>query len=852
MSFLDQVGKFFGEGGDTSSPSWEGFTRIPRLHTFLPYESYDEKTQLFFNRGSTGFVLLGSPLVGASLKDQGQMADFLRQEHHLPEGTSLQFLLHASPKIQPCLDFWKDAREGDIFEKLADKRITFLEKKAFEDEEGHLVRDFRLLISYTVPGLRWRDEDKDHLQEVRKSFQGVLQMMGLPTHVMNAEDLMREVGNILNFTESTEPEKVCWNPFESLSRQIIAADQSFAVEPHRVVLGEGTWQCQSWTPRRYPRQWALGYMDKFLGDMLESSQVIPCPYLIHYGLFMASHQGARKMRLNGKRESLENGLKNRMTKWMPGLQERYQDVSDAVKETQEGERFVLTCFNVTTFCRPAEKSRVEQNLRRIWTSLGWAFSEALQDHLTVLLASLPMTGVEEQRTFLGKKTRGMIPVLERLGKGKMTLTREAQNMLPLLGEWKGQPTPGMLLVGRRGQPFYWSPFGKALVSQGDTTTNHNYNLCLAGTMGSGKSVFMDDLMSSVLGVGGRVIVLDKGRSFKNACLLLGGQHIEFTLHTPLSLNPFTLIPEGDSPPEQENREEMLQAIVPVLEVMASPHHGTTDAQYNHLAKAVQGVWKAKKSQACLEDVVTFLTQARERDARDVAHLLYQYSREGSYGRFFNSPANVSLNQPLVVIETDDLRSHDRLLAVVMQMMILQVNQLIAKSKRDAPFIIMVDEAWEMLKGKKTGEFINAVTRTARKYKGSLVLASQSPHDFFQAECPGATIAWKLSHWKGILSQDDAAIQGMKGVPELAPLVESPFRESLLGSLRSHPPHYSEIALFGQGISGIVGRLRLDPYSRLLYSSHPDEYRLIKERLDQGKTLDHAIEEVMKLQEGRAA
>ena len=85
-------------------------------------------------------------------------------------------------------------------------------------------------------------------------------------------------------------------------------------------------------------------------------------------------------------------------------------------------------------------------------------------------------------------------------------------MLPIIGEWKGQPTPGMVFVGRRGQPFFWSPFGKALVQSDDMQTNHDYNLCIAGTMGSGKSVLMNELMTNVLSIGGRVIVLDKGRS----------------------------------------------------------------------------------------------------------------------------------------------------------------------------------------------------------------------------------------------------------------------------------------------------------------------------------------------------
>ncbi|KJV52451.1 type IV secretion-system coupling DNA-binding domain protein [Orientia tsutsugamushi str. Gilliam] len=54
-------------------------------------------------------------------------------------------------------------------------------------------------------------------------------------------------------------------------------------------------------------------------------------------------------------------------------------------------------------------------------------------------------------------------------------------------------SPGMLLAGRRGQIMYWSPFGGALLpalNKHAADPNENFNLCIAGVPGSGKSVFM--------------------------------------------------------------------------------------------------------------------------------------------------------------------------------------------------------------------------------------------------------------------------------------------------------------------------------------------------------------------------
>ena len=860
-SIADKVSWLFGEGDLQHSSSQESplaaWLKIPRLRTLLPYEAYDPETKLFFNRGATGFVLCGDPLVGASLKDQGQMADFFRQEHHLVEGTSLQFLLWASPRLRPFFSYWLRHKEGAVFQKLAQRRMEFLEKKAFEDPLGHLVREFRVIISYTVPGIKQEVADLEQLMDIRRTLQGALQMIGMPTAVLEASDLMNQVSELLNFYETTLPEDLIWNERDSLSNQIPDADQSWRVESDGLAIRSGDWLCQSRVPQKSPRQWGLPHMDRFLGNVLDPHHAIPCPYFLHYGLFVETGQGTKKKKLEARRESLENSLKNRMTKWLPGIQERYQETVEAVEQTQRGERCILSSFSVTTFCKPEQKSAVEQSLRRIWTSVGWEFTPALYDHAVMLLSSMPMMwtlGERRKRETLGltREILGCAKDLQTLGKAKRTITRESQNMLPIIGEWKGQPTPGMILIGRRGQPFFWSPFGKALVQSDDMQTGHNYNVCIAGSMGSGKSVLMNELMCTILSLGGKVIVLDKGRSFKHACALLEGQHIEFTINAPLSLNPFTHIPVGESQWEEEERRDMLSLINPIVQVMASPLRGTTDSEDNHIAKAVKAVWQEKKSHAAVHDIADWLSSRDDKDARDVGHNLYRFTDDGDYGRFFNPPANVDLRKQLVVIETDDLRNHEKLLPVMIQMLIIQVNQIIARTTRDKPFMIMIDEAWELLKGKKTGSFIEQAARTVRKYKGSLVLATQSTRDYFREDSPGATVAWELSEWKCILAQDDGAINEMKGIKALQPLVDNEYKESLLKSLKPLPPHYSEVAIFGKGIHGVVGRLRLDPFSRLLYSSNADEYRAVKSRMDQGMSVEAAIEEVIALSERKTA
>ncbi len=590
-------------------------------------------------------------------------------------------------------------------------------------------------------------------------------------------------------------------------------------------------------------------MDRFLGEILSREGGMLCPFWLHYGLTVDQNQSRAKNKVVMKRESLENSMKNKLTKWMGGLPEQHEEADSCLKEINQGERVITASLSLTLMTPPSNLSKVEARLRQIWTTSGWEVSATTHDHLPMLLASLPMTwtmGLNRKLGQVRQEVQGFGRDLALMGKAKKTITREAQNLLPILGEWKGQAAPGMLLYGRRGQVFMWNPFSTALLPNAkNAQTDHNYNVCIAGQSGSGKSVFMQELMVSVLGIGGRVFVLDYGRSFKKSCHLLGGQHIEFDLLRPMSLNPFSKIPLGDTGEERAIREETLATLKPIIQVMAAPKQGTSDLQNSVLEKALRYAWNSYKQGATIEDIQNYLVGMKEHYAQDLGNMLFPFTNEGVYGSFFNGSCEVELDSNLVVIETDHLRNHPDLMAVLVQMMILQINQTMARGDRQQPFLIIIDEAWKLLTGKDTASFISEVTRTARKYKGGLVLGTQHLKDYFNEASPAATEAFNCSTWKCLLYQEADAIKGLRDHPQLKAFIGNDFQESLLCSLRSSPPHYSEVALYGADLKGVIGRLSLDPFSRLLYSTNPEEYTAVENEMKKGLSVSQAIENVLK-------
>ncbi|QES95914.1 TraC family protein [Orientia tsutsugamushi] len=811
-----------------------------RFSKHFVYESYDDETQLFFNRGSIGFVLLAWPLVGASVSAQNEIAEFLKSDENLPAESSLQVLMIGSNNIENFLSNWQSYRKGEIFIELANKRTEFLRDQA---QKSGSVKDVVLLISVTIPNL---NANIDDMIRRRDALKDTFRSIGLSTENVNAQQLLKFLRVIFGWPEE---EHSNINQYEILSEQILSGDFSLFENDDCVNVNDDQIFI-SLEARKRPAEWKLSAMDLFLGNEMRRDEYIKSNFLIHFGLQILPNQAMERTAAITKREALERNINAGMGKFFPDIQQEAADLASVVAALQSGDRVVNIHFNVIMFDKTKKAKQSASAFCSMLRRSGWYFVPCKYDHVAVLLAALPMQLVEQgPKGILGQKTSGVGVALSSLGRGIKTVSVESKVLLPIIGEWKGDlSSPGMLLAGRRGQIMYWSPFGGALLpalNKHGVAPNENFNLCIAGVPGSGKSVFMQELMLSVLGVGGKVFVLDYGRSFKRTCLILGGRYIEFDMKNPVSINPFSEVPEDDSAKSIEARSDFLSNFPSILATMAAPQYGTSDLQQPMLQRALISVWQKNGAKAEITDIADWLSNREESYAKELGNMLFPFTKDGQHGRFFSGKAQLSLNSDIVVIETDHLRSVPELLAVIVQIMIVHINQTMVKGDRSRPFLIMIDEAWKLLAGKRSGEFIEEAGRIARKYNGSIALATQQLTDYFHQEGSASEKAFENSSHKIILKQNSESFKAMRANPKLAGFVDEDWKLNLLQSVHSNPPYYSEIAIYSPNVSGVIGRLMIDPFTLLLTSTNARDYQAIEDHMAKGMNVSEAINHVIK-------
>ncbi len=851
----EQTAKLFGEGtqGINTEHVPLGFmdVYIDKFWKYLPYDTYDSENQLFLNRGATGFVLLGTPIAGASLNDQNKIDKFFTQRGNLPEGCSMQFLLVATPRIEKKLNYWKSYRTNPNFQALTQRRYDYLTSKAFD--KINPVRDFKVLISYTLPDVMTSPIEKEELVRLRENLQGSLEKIGLYTKPLDDMDLIQEVGNILNFDQKTQDEESWYSEHEEISRLIPSFDIDGRVRKDGLYLKDNKYVAHTFLPRATPKMWALGHMDKLFGDVLRGGETIPCSFLMHYGFTVCKDQTIQKRRAELKRESLGKTLKSPLSKWQVGIEEDFAEANEVLKEIQKGERVIDACLSLTTFSEAQELSKIKSTVESLWNEYGWSSESASYNHLNLFLASLPMTWTTDTVSSvfgLKKKVVGAGSSLKGLGVTRKTITKEPQNLLPVVAEWTGQRAPGIPLVGRRGQLAFWSPFdGRFIPGKAMYKTPGDFNFCITGVPGSGKSFLCNELIMNTIAVGGKAFILDKGESFKNLCLSLGGHHINFDHTTDFSLNPFTHIPEGHTTDEIDSRTELMSGFQSILRQMAFPSGKQSDAEESFLKEALYQIWNEKKSQGCIDDIYHLLNSHKDMRAQDIARCLLDFTSKGIYGNFFNPPANIDVNSDFVVIETHNLK--EPLKSVMVMMMMVQVWQRMINSSRKFPFLVLIDEGWDLLRGKATGDFLEAMALTSRKYRFSLGVATQSLEHFFKDGLTGPKAAWENSAWKIIFNQSADTLSGLKEHPQLKELLKDNYRETMLRSLKP-AEGFSEMVLHHSFVPGVPCRLYCDDYSTLLYSTDSDEVALLRDLQASGKSLDESIQCVLDTRQKEAA
>ena len=774
----------------------------------LPYQYYDSEQNLFLNKGSNvGFLLQLDPIVGVTESILKQLS--LLFDEFLPEKGLLQFMMIASSNISSITDPWLDQynESDDLLRSIASKRVSYLKKLTSGGEGSYRLKNYNIVVSFSQK-MKYTKIEINDLNNFRNQLEALLKSCGLHVKRLNVNQFLEITGDILSPGSSCEK----YNPNENLGSQMDVANPimfSSKKISHGSSQKEQQYTSKCYVFEQTPKKFSLDLMINLLGDSVRDNLQIPGRLILSYSIsndispkrqeVQKDKGGAVAKQADSYMVRFDNLIKKEVSEW-----------HEALELLNAGKKLLSTSFTILLTERNEDFSKAEQYLTSVYVTNGFKVKSLDYFMLPGFISCLPFG-----------PSSGVFSLFKNHGLAQTTVSTTPLAFLPIHGEWKGNSREGLLLAGRRGQVFTIDPF----------IGESNYNVNVIGQSGSGKSVLLQDTVANFLSSGTKVFVLDIGRSYEKLCNLCDGDFIEFKMDSQICLNPFDRV-NLDS---KESQGDFLSLLLPILAKMVAPKRGTTDIEDSILSRCLQQTWETKKNKTTITDIAENLQAEGTKTSIDLATMLFQYSDQGSYGRFFNGASNIDFKNRLTVIEFEDLRERRDLLSVIMQMLSAQIMTQIFSGDRQQRFVILFDEAWfalELFPG-----LLASLARTIRKYNGSLILGTQSVNDFYINDTAKSIL--ENSGWLFMLKQKKESVDLLM---ESKRMSLDASQINLIKSLNVVPGKYSE-CLISSSSGYVVGRLILDPYSKTLYSTSPTEFAAVQNLVKSGLSVNKAVEEV---------
>ncbi len=786
------------------------FVESAMLGNFLHYEAFDPDANIYINKKSCGFILEVSTLIGANEEAASILTSVITDV--IPSDIDLQFLLYGSNKIGDVLDRFEAERagKGDVFEWLAKKRTEFLRTGVNESliaSGNFIIRDFRLFIVVSI-SKHISESIKARLLELRDSITSSLKSINMQSSNLGVEAFLSLMSDLVNPSTNIYSTREKWNRYESLSLQLTDPECKATVTPNFIQFenGQEKIEARAFTVKTWPTEARFGTMCDGIGQLFNASLQFPCPFLLSFALRVLDNEKTT-MKAQYKFSNLDKTAKSPLARLKPLIHKEHYDWNYVRTRLAEGDKLVKAFFQVIIYAPKEIAGSAERKVRDLYMANGWKLRKEIYLQFQSWLAMLPM-----------RMSEGMYEDLSLVGRMRTLTATNAISLAPIHGEWKGSATPSLLLPGRRGQLATWNPFDN---------TEGNFNIAIAAASGKGKSMFTQEYITCLLGSGAKVWVIDVGRSYEKTCRMLGGTFIEFVPDKRISLNPFTFIKDFES---------SLAMLKPLLAVMARPTTNTSDEETSFLEKALKAAWDEKGNEATITTVAEWLNKQNNGICNNLSDLLYTYTKDGMYGRYFEGPSNIDLNNFFMVLELQELKAKKDLQKIILLVLMYQISEAMYLGNRSQIKSCVIDEAWDLLDGENNSaaKFIEVGYRTARRYKANFVTITQSINDYYKNVTSRA--AFENSDYNIILGQKPESIDQLRSSGRFN---LTSFSERLFKSLRK-TDDYSE-CIIKDPVGMSVHRIIFDPYSRILYSSKGDEFEAVNKLVAQGSSLRDAID-----------
>ncbi len=365
----------------------------------------------------------------------------------------------------------------------------------------------------------------------------------------------------------------------------------------------------------------------------------------------------------------------------------------------------------------------------------------------------------------------------------------------------------------------------------DRFTLENGNAVVFAKSGAGKSftVKLEALRSMMMGT--EIFIIDPENEYQRMCEAVGGAYIRLSLNSPTRINPFDLPQVIDT----EDADNALRSNLITL-------HGLLRLMMGGAATQVAGVGSINTnalsaSEEADLDAALIETYAKAGITNDplthtgtpptitdlydtllhmggsgpqLAQRLRKYT-SGTFAGIFSQQSNVNINNPMVVFNIRDLEDELRPVA-----MYIVLNYIWNKTKSDMKKrILIVDEAWQLMKYEDSANFMFSLAKRARKYNLGITTITQDVEDFMGSRMGRAIVA--NSSMQILLKQSTSAVDVLADVFKLTSEERKRLSQFPVGQ-----------GLFFAGQSHVHLQITASPTEQNLITTNPDQVRAIQQ------------------------
>lgn len=314
----------------------------------------------------------------------------------------------------------------------------------------------------------------------------------------------------------------------------------------------------------------------------------------------------------------------------------------------------------------------------------------------------------------------------------------------------------------------------------DRFSLENGNSVVFAKSGAGKSftVKLEALRSMMFGT--EVFIIDPENEYQRMAEAVGGAYVRLSLNSATRINPFDL-PEVIDTEEADNAlRSNLITLHGLLRLMMGGAQAQIQGGQGVIAPALSPVEESDLDAALIEtyakagitnDPLTHRSQPPTiNDLYDtllhmggtgpqLAQRLRKYT-SGTFAGIFSQQSNIDINNPMVVFNIRDLEDELRPVA-----MYIVLNFIWNKTKTDKKRrILVVDEAWQLMKYEDSANFLFSLAKRARKYNLGITTITQDVEDFMGSRMGRAIVA--NASMQILLKQSPSAVDVLTDVFKL--------------------------------------------------------------------------------------